>query len=396
MVAERGRAGFLSGLHCFTKGAIFAFFIGLSLVVFVNFQLRGAPSRPTTQLRPVHLRKGYIPRWIFSDSLASQGTAQRGPVPRAQEYPSKQCGQKYADFLKPVSTPQPAPAISPKEKGTNCRILVIVIFNTPKYDHVPFLRKLYEPFFTSVVFYGTNHSTSATFGVQVAKKTPGYLGNFQHFVISQATVEFPDYDGYLWVADDLVFNFKEAFKFLNPNKLWFSKKFYGEKYSPNIHSNRTDWWWPRAIGLPAARLLYGCIPEVYRARSSRWFGGPDRLTLCESDFGYIPRRFVEDFRVLAYSLRNVFMEITLPSTFYLMSNSTDDFEVVSRPPYLATWLWGNERSAVFQKLTKNTLILHAVKLSKNPNNQRRLLSTMNKEWNWASIGSDVSRLLHCQ
>ena len=303
--------------------------------------------------------------------------------------PPELCRRKYADFVRPRYTPQPVPPLSVGDKKAKClRVLVVVIFNSPLYDHVPFLRKLYEPFFFRVVFYGMKESVD--FNVRAAKELPGYLGAYQHYVISQATVEFPGYDGYMWIADDLMFNFKEALPSMDPNKLWFPIAYHSPA---NIHGRRKGWHWHDHFGLPAVRSLYGCIPEVYRSRSSQWFGGPDRVTGGVGDFGYIPRRFVEDFRILSYSLRSVFMEITLPTAFYMMSNSTDDFQVVLRPPYKAQWLWEDvERRNVLEKLTNLTMILHPVKLYKNATLQKMLIATLNREWNWNDRTFNISWL----
>ena len=308
---------------------------------------------------------------------------------------TEQCRRKYADFVRPRHTPQAAPSISFADRKAKCvRVLVVVIFNSPLYDHVPFLRKLYEPFFSSVVFYGTNES--AKFNVRAAKETPGYFGDYQHFVISQATVEFPGYDGYMWIADDLIFNFKEALPSLDPNKLWFSIPYYGHKASPNIHEDRVDWHWNKTFGLPAVRSLYGCIPGVYTSRSSQWFGGPERVTVNVADFGYIPRRFVDDFRILSYSLRSVFMEITLPTAFFMMSNSTDDFQVVCHPPFKAQWLWeAADRKNILGKLTNLTMFLHPVKLYRNATLQQTLVAKMNREWKWSERTLNAP-WLHCK
>ena len=400
-------------------------FYAFCLVLFVPlaFQLSRSPAT-TLRLRPTRRFRGEaVHAWILPDNDTVAG--------HPREYTTEECRVHLAEFLKPIHSPRPAPgdnskttpasAISPKAKpapianlktsaltsktsptpaintqtsSTPClRLLVVIIFNAPLYSHAPFLRKLYEPFFHSVVIYGKVES--AKFNVLAAKKTPGYLGDFQHYVISQATVEFPGYDGYMWCTDDLVFNFKEAFTFLDPDKIWLPVGYYGKESSPNIYDKRTDWLWSSSVGLPAVRNLYGCIPRGFREKGARWFGGPDRVTNSVGDFGYIPRRFVEDFRMLAFSFRYVFMEIALPTAFYMMSSSTDDFQVVSRPGGSATWLWTpRERRKPLEKLTNQTLILHPVKLNKKPDVQRRLLEKMDREWNWSKRRANIP-WLHC-
>ena len=356
----------------------------LTLLINLGLWLRGQPSRSK-----VPIQTGAVHTWILADDDRVGGR------PRVRS--PDECRFHFAEFLHPIHSPRPAPAIDPSETKTptKClRLLVVVIFNHPLYNHVPFLRRLYEPFFSTVVFYGKEES--GEYDVRAAKQTPGQLGNFQHYIIAQATVEFPHYDGYLWLADDLVFNFKEALTFLDPRKLWLPAGYWGQGASPNIYDERKDWHWPLNKGLPALRSLYGCIPEIYRERSTRWFGGPDRVTRSVGDFGYIPRRFVEDFRILSYSLRYAHMEIVLPTSFYMMSNSTDDFQVVSQAPYSVQWLWGKkERRHAFEKLTSNTLIVHPVKLYKNPAKQRALLEKLDKDWNWTRRVSTIP-WLHCK
>ena len=350
-----------------TQRTLAAFLFCAATLLFIGFTLeRYGQGMARERLR------GWMPR---PDSSSPRACTKAS---------SGKCCGKYADFVKPIHTPQPLAALnSSGTREKKClRVLVVIIFNSPLYDHAPFLRKLYEPFFSSVVFYGKERS--AKFNILAAKETPGYLGNFQQIVISQATVEFPGYDGYMWLADDLIFNFKEALPFLNPERLWVPVGYYGHDASPNVYENRKDWHWPSAMGLPAVRKLYKCVPKVFRARSEQWFGGPDRVTTNIGDFGYIPKRFVEDFRILSYSLRRVFMEIAIPTAFYWMSKSNENMETVFRPPYVVYWLWTDEeRRDPFKKLTNDTLLLHPVKLYRNPDNQKKLLAKMDKEWNFS-------------
>ena len=255
-----------------------------------------------------------------------------------------------------------------------------------------FYAQLYGSFFQSIVFYGP--TADHDYNIVCAKKTPGYFGDYQHYVITQATVEFPGYDGYLWVADDLLFNFRKVFPILDPSKLWMVYGYYGHQASPNIFENRTDWHWPKAFGLPAVRSLYQCIPKVYMNRSEQWFGGPNRVTFSLGDFGYIPRRFVEDFRILSYSLRYVFMEITLPTAFFLMSKSQSDIQVLSNRKEAAIWLWDERRLRALDSFSNHTIFLHPVKLHGKPVLQSKLLDKLDDVWSFRTKHLKVP-WLHC-
>ena len=318
------------------------------------------------------------------------------PVPEAPctKVTSEQCCESYADFIQPVNTLRPAPRRTRDDRRC-LQILLVVIFNSPLYDHEPFLRLLYGSFFPSIVFYGPTESAERN--ILGVKKTPGFLGDFQHFAIAQATVEFPGYDGYLWVADDLLFNFKKVVPLMDPSKLWMVYGYHGHGASPNILDNRTDWeHWARSDGLPAVRLLYACIPNIYTESSGRWFGGANRVTFSVGDFGYIPKRFVEDFRVLSYSLRTVFMEITIPTAFFLMSRTKDDIQAVTeRAEAEANFLWAKERKSALDKLSSQSVFVHPFKLHHNQSLQWLVLEKVESVWNWRATDSPRVHWLHC-
>ena len=285
------------------------------------------------------------------------------------------CCKDYAEFVRPRHKLSPARPVPP---GKRCsRVLLIIVFNSAMYDHAPFLRRLYKPVFSDIALYGPKDSSA--YNVTGCDRMP-VRGKFMHILIAQATVEHPGYDGYMWVADDQVFNYKLVLPEMDPAKIWMGLHYYGDNLSPNIFDTRRhDWKWSQAAGLPAYRAAYQCIPRVYLDRSLQWFHRKDCVTLMMSDFGYLPRRSVAEFRLMAYTLRKVHMETAFPTTFFFISRSTEDFQVVDKEKTVL-YVWGGDRINPIDKLKKDTRLFHPIKLFRRPGEQQRLWKRLNRLW----------------
>ena len=291
----------------------------------------------------------------------------------------KKCCDGFADFVRPRHRLKPARPIPRFEKCY--RILLIIVFNNALYDHAPFLRKLYEPMFPDIALYGP--ADSPAYNVTGCKRML-VSGRFMHILISQATVEHPGYDGYMWVADDQVFNYKLVLPDKDPTKIWMNRglEYHGKVVAQYIFQTQgLNWHWPSANGLPAVKAAYPCIPKVYLNRSLEYFKCKDCMMGKMSDFGYLPRRFVLDFRILSYALRNVFMEIAIPTSLALISPSRNDWQIVAADGSdTVLYLWAQDRVNPFLKLKKTTRLLHPIKLFRRPDVQQKLLTVLDKLW----------------
>ena len=289
----------------------------------------------------------------------------------------KKCCDGFADFVRPRHRLKPARPVPRFEKCY--RILLIIVFNNALYDHAPFLRKLYEPMFPDIALYGP--ADSPAYNVTGCKRML-VSGRFMHILISQATVEHPGYDGYMWVADDQVFNYKLVLPEKDPTKIWMN---VGLDITGNVTGqhifqvHNLNWHWPSANGLPAVKTAYPCIPKVYLNRSMEYLNCKDCMIGKMSDFGYLPRRFVPDFRVMAFALRKVFLEIAIPTSLALISRSRDDWEVVDRNKTVV-YAWGQDRVKPAKKLRPNTRLFHPIKLSGRPKAQDKLMKKLNRLW----------------
>ena len=284
------------------------------------------------------------------------------------------CCQKFAEFMRPRHPPQPEPS-RPADKKCR-RILLIIVFNSALYDHAPFLRSLYKPTFDNIVLYGPTDSKAHN--VTGCKRLPP-VGLFLHILLVQVTVEHPGYDDYMWVADDQVFNYRLVLPEKDPEMIWMNYEYYGDQFSADIFGNRSDWSWQNKENLPALRTSYPCIPKLYLNRTVDRYHCKDCMTLMMSDFGYLPRRFVNDFRLMAYALRRVHMEISIPNIFFLISNSKADIQVVDKNKTVI-YAWGNDRNNPVPKLKRNTRLFHPIKLYRHPALQKLLRAKLNKIW----------------
>ena len=274
------------------------------------------------------------------------------------------CCSKFNDFISPRYFPQPA-KLRTTEDGKRCfSLLLIIVFNYGFYGHLSLLHHLYKDVFAKVVFYGPEEDAKGRVRAVPRAKN----GVFMHIIITQATIEFPGYDGYIWMADDQVINYNRLLNTADPRKIWMERY----KGAVPIFHNRPDWLWMASHALPAVRRNHHCLPEIYFNRSELHFGCRNCVTFTMADFGYLPARFVSPFRELAYSLREVHLEISIPTILHIIAESPNDIDHLRG----LKWLWSKKRRDPLIYLTTTTQVLHPVKIGRNPVLAGRLLDFM--------------------
>ena len=75
------------------------------------------------------------------------------------------------------------------------------------------IEELYGEVFTKIVYYP--HKERSDLGVHGVPINKGF---FQHIAVANAMHRYLDYDGYLWIGDDVFLNYAVIF-----NKMNFSK-----------------------------------------------------------------------------------------------------------------------------------------------------------------------------
>lgn len=99
---------------------------------------------------------------------------------------------------------------------------ILLILNYPcdstenHYSSVDFLRNLYKPWFPNIIFYGPIES------IDVNTFDYPHNGYFFHKSVADAMRRYPNFNGYLYAADDCVLNCWNFTRF-DKTKLWFFK-----------------------------------------------------------------------------------------------------------------------------------------------------------------------------
>lgn len=167
-------------------------------------------------------------------------------------------------------------------------ILLIINYNFPFYDSIKFLKDLYGPYFSHIVFYGpTEHPE-----VQLCEHHEGW---FSYKGIADAMQKYPGFAGYLWIHDDLIINPWNLTRF-DTNKVW---NLTLEPKDLNLGMNAVQgWhWWQKAVGYPAIKKVYDELEPKYKKILEHNLG-EHMIAMGYGDMVYIPARCVQDFTVL--------------------------------------------------------------------------------------------------
>ena len=281
------------------------------------------------------------------------------------------CCTNWTSFYQPLSS-QPrggntnVKSESRREPSSCLRLLLIVIFNSEFFENIPVIEKLYGEVFTKIVYYSdVEHSDLGVHGV------PFNHGVFQHIAVADAMHRYPDYDGYLWIGDDVFLNHAVILNKMNFSKVWIdgADTAYLCLFADASQYNLGHWL--RNWGKAATAEAYACLPTVYENRF------PERLNChhCAinnaADVGYIPKRYRTQFLELAFVFRHVLFEIAIPTFVRVMTDEADDVMTFQHSVYVWENPW-NKSAIVRQHWNTNAEFMHPVKYS-DPENLKMLI-----------------------
>ena len=252
-----------------------------------------------------------------------------------------------------------------REPSSCLRLLLIVIFNSEFFKNIPVIEKLYGEFFTNIVYYSdVEHSDLGVHGV------PSNHGVFQHIAVADAMHRYPDYDGYLWIGDDVFLNHALLFNKMNFSKVWIdgADKAYLCLFADASQYNLGHWL--KEMGKVATAEAYACLPNVYRDRFPERLNCHHCATNNAADVGYIPQRYRTQFLELAYVFRHVLFEIAIPTLVRVMTDEADDVMTFQHSVYVWENPW-NKSAIVRQHWNTNVEFMHPVKFS-DPENLKML------------------------
>ena len=275
------------------------------------------------------------------------------------------CCTNWTSFYQPHGGNTNVKSESRREPSSCLRLLLIVNFNSEFFENIPVIEKLYGEFFTKIVYYSdVEHSDLGVHGV------PFNHGVFQQIAVADAMHRYPDYDGYLWIGDDVFLNHALLFNKMNFSKVWIdgADKAYlclfadASLYGPGH--------WSKEMGKAATAKAYDCLPNVYRDRFPGRLNCHHCATNNAADVGYIPQRYRKQFMELAYVFRHVLFEIAIPTFVRVMTDEADDVMTFQHSVYVWEDPW-NKSAIVRQHWNTNVEFMHPVKFS-DPENLKML------------------------
>ena len=272
------------------------------------------------------------------------------------------------------------------------RLLLIVIFNrSGHYRNVGFLKQLYGTAFEHMVFYGPLPVPPGGEVVGSKLKPNMLFGDFQHMTVLQAVDENPNYDGYLWIGDDVWLNYPQLLSTMDFNKIWLNAKnltYFLDDKKPNPGPKTQKLFqWANSVAMPNVRKTYHKIPGNFRNRTEYAFGSPEAVIQSFSDVVYVPRRFVADFKSIAEAMEQVIFEIVVPTALNLASRK-EDIQYFSN----ALYLWhGGERERLHEFWNVNRSFIHAVKWSNitKQNMAKKWMAQCIKHYNYTRLDKRI-------
>lgn len=228
-------------------------------------------------------------------------------------------------------------------------VLLLINYNHPHYESIPLLKKIYEPYFKKVVFYGPTQHPHVI-------DMPHYKGYFSYLCIADAMERFPDYEGYLFLMDDCILN-PSMIQDFDVTKLSIAHCIeYQKAFLINIKNGPPFYWswWQTQWGKKAVEATLKKLPKQYKKMLQNNCG-KKTVSGAFSDFVYIPSSYKNQFIELAnlFGQHAVFLEIALPTILCSLSVKSE-------------WIWWPGRSIYKNPLKlfdKNAIFNHPLKLS---------------------------------
>lgn len=269
-------------------------------------------------------------------------------------------------------------------------VLLVVTFNNPHYESIPFIETLYRAFFPYMMHCGPGlpNFTSAkmdklknfdfTFYSYGRTKDGHVSGAFNYECVTSAiNMHFP-VEGYLVISDDLLVSVYKTFDLRRFLSWYVPSKEVKTADITKLKECRLGmcdfyphWYWWEAYQTEVLKLLSRMEREQYSSsvvnRCYRQLmvlnGGQHRVNGAYSDIYYIPDRIASEFSILTslFLEEDIFLEIAIPSILRCLEN-TDDMEVLRG---IASW--EVERDFAWVSFTKQKFLgksyLHPTKWS---------------------------------
>jgi len=226
-------------------------------------------------------------------------------------------------------------------------VLLVVHYNHPYYQSIPFIKEIYSSIFPNIVFYG-EHAHPEVHVVST------YIGYTFSRVVSDVFDRFPGYEGYIFLQDDCLMNFWNYSR-LDTDKIWFRCNCSNQFIHADINDPSTHgWWFASSCGMEQVKPALKQITHEEAAQLEKNHGRNQVVgQMC--DMFYIPGKFSEQAGTLSRVFSNVFCEIAIP-TLLSCIDDIDNWEVLNS-------LWAPQCETVFNGYSPQYDWVHPLKFS---------------------------------
>ena len=172
---------------------------------------------------------------------------------------------------------------------------------------------------------------------------------------------WPDYDGYLFVSDDMAVDPYHIMDEMDPDKMW-TTSWSNMASIVNTTGEVLRWFlWYQERGLQSFVEAPPCLPRDTFERWERGYAMECKhcVVIHAADIGYTPWRFANDFRRWSYLLRETMNEIVFHNIVFTIANNESDVEILK-----GRYLWDEAclQVARFMENDKSTFV-HPMKFS---------------------------------
>ena len=202
--------------------------------------------------------------------------------------------------------------------------LLVINFNHPYYNNIPFLQQLYGVFFDQIIFYGeqAHHLVTAL---------PTAKGFNLGPVIEDVLTKYPEYKGYFFVQDDCLLH-PWACLSLDLDKLWLPRAtlileqwqhdpwYATANMMDGTHPNA--WFWPGPYGYHPAKRGWNQLLAKDRETLDVNVGSHN-VPHAQCDLFYIPQRYRKEVLRLNRLFNGVFCEVAVPIIFCCLTNKNE-------------------------------------------------------------------------
>ncbi len=231
-------------------------------------------------------------------------------------------------------------------------VLLIIGYNFAHYESVSLLRKIYEPYYANIVFYGPKEHPEV--------RAFNYHQYLIYESIADAMKRSPDYEGYLFVMDDCIFH-PWFMANLDTSKIWYPLISFGTtdrgfpirvSWGKNAHPWPT---WQGEWGWKPVENAYAVLPEQYKKILTHNYGAGN-VGAAYADILYIPAQYKDQFIELVdiFYKNNVHLELAVPTIASCLSSKKE-----------WVWLrgWGPMKNHTLQTMKYDVYFNHPIKLS---------------------------------